>query len=75
MDIKMSLCECDNLCVDCDNDKCWGAGHIISDCTKYHCDRKGKSFEDCKSCSFIKKFQKEQREYYKQKGSVANDME
>lgn len=75
MDVQMSLCERNNLCVDCDNDKCWGAGHIISDCPKYHCDRPKESLEDCETCEFIKEFQKTQREYYKKKGSVENDME
>lgn len=75
MDVQMDICKRNNLCVDCDNKDCWGAGHIISDCPKYHCDRKGKAVNDCSTCTFIKKFQKEMREYYKQKGSVSSDLE
>jgi hypothetical protein len=67
--VSMSECKRDNLCVDCDDNKCWFAGKILSDCPKYHCDRPKDSIEDCEHCAFIKEFQKSQREYYKQKGS------
>ena len=67
--VSMSECKRDNLCVDCDDNKCWLAGKILSDCPKYHCDRPKDHIEDCSTCDFIKEFQKNQREYYKQKGS------
>ena len=75
MSAQMSICERDILCVDCDNNACWFAGKTISDCPKYKCDRPSHLVEQCDNCTFIKKFQKEQREFYKQKGSIKNDME
>lgn len=62
--IEMEECTRNNLCVDCDHPHCWLAGSIMADCPKYRCDRPEESFEDCESCSFIKKYQKEMREYY-----------
>lgn len=73
--VSMSECKRDNLCVDCDDDKCWFAGKILSDCPKYHCDMPKDHIEDCEHCDFIKQYQKDSREYYKKKGSVKNDME
>lgn len=70
---QIQECTKDNLCVDCDNDKCWLAGKILSDCPKYHCDKPKEPIdqtEDCEHCAFIKQYQKDMREYYKQKGSV-----
>ena len=67
---SMSECKRDNLCVDCDNNKCCLAGKLLSDCPKYRCDRTKDKFEDCDSCDFIKDFVKEQREYYKRKRRI-----
>jgi hypothetical protein len=62
----MSLSECkrQNLCIDCDNEKCWHHGKLIADCPKYRCDRPGDLFEDCESCEFLKQFQNKMRKEY-----------
>jgi len=65
--VKISECHMNNLCVDCDNDKCYLAGEIISDCPKYHCDRDKEHLQDCKSCDFIKEFQESERKRYERK--------
>lgn len=50
--LKIRLCTRDNLCVDCDNEKCIGAGQIESDCPKWICTEAG----DCENCTFIKDY-------------------
>jgi hypothetical protein len=78
MNAAMSECKRNNLCIDCDNSKCWLAGKALSDCPKYYCDRPKEPIdqtEDCEHCAFLEQYQKDMREYYKQKGSIANDME
>ena len=59
-DIKISMSECtrNNLCVDCDNERCWFHGQLIADCPKYRCDRPPELSEDCESCAFLKEYQK-----------------
>ena len=59
-DIKISMSECtrNNLCVDCDNERCWFHGQLIADCPKYRCDRPPGLIEDCESCAFLKEYQK-----------------
>lgn len=55
-----SECHRNNLCVDCDNTKCWHCGNIEADCPKWICD----SDLDCDNCSFIKEFQESERKRY-----------
>lgn len=59
-------CTRNNLCVDCNNDKCSSKGNLRADCPKYHCDRGELGFEHCESCAFMKQYALSQREYYKQ---------
>jgi hypothetical protein len=59
-------CKRNNLCVDCENNKCTLAGKILSDCPKYKCDRKGEDFLNCETCEFIKDFQRSMRKRYKE---------
>ena len=59
---KISECHRKNLCVDCDNEKCWHCGHIEADCPKYHCDNVRKN--DCDHCDFIKEFIRNMRAEY-----------
>lgn len=61
MEVKVTECTRNNLCVDCDNEECWFSGTIIADCPKYRCDRIAELFEDCESCAFIKRFQADMR--------------
>ena len=65
MDITMSECKRNNLCIDCDDTKCWLAGKLISDCPHYHCIRPAKHIEDCEHCEFLKQYQEDMRRYYK----------
>ena len=46
-------CKRNNLCVDCDNDKCVLKGKKSSDCPKYRCDRPNEEQYKCDSCRFI----------------------
>lgn len=49
--ILISECAKRNLCIDCDNNKCWLRGKKESDCPKYRCDN---STHDCENgCEFI----------------------
>lgn len=65
-EIEYHLEECTrkNLCIDCDNVRCWFQGKLISDCPKYRCDRPIEQFEDCDTCAFIKRFVKDMRKIY-----------
>lgn len=58
--LNLSVCNRDNLCVDCDSEKCILAGEIMSDCPKYHCDND--MIHDCEHCEFIRELQEEMRE-------------
>ena len=51
-------CQRDNLCVDCDDAECAGAGRIEADCPKYKCDH---LTGDCNNCAFIKAYQEDMR--------------
>lgn len=55
--INTSLCERDNLCVDCDDKECIHAGNIEADCPLYHCNND----HHCDSCELMMQFQKEAR--------------
>ena len=61
MDVQIHECHRKNLCVDCDNNKCWNAGELIADCPMYKCNREGELFEDCKSCELLKQIHAEGR--------------
>lgn len=54
--LELFECKRDNLCVDCDDEKCKHCGDIAADCPKYHCDNN--IILDCKHCAFIKNYQK-----------------
>ena len=54
MDVKISECHSNNLCIDCDDKKCWYAGKLIADCPLWRCNREGELFEDCESCELLK---------------------
>lgn len=56
--LNLSVCNRDNLCVDCDDKECHHAGDIGADCPKWKCDH---PFGDCENCAFIKKFVEEMR--------------
>lgn len=75
MDVQMGICTKNILCVDCDDTKCWHSGKIYADCPKYRCDRPEDFINECESCDFIKEYQRDMRKYYKEKGSVTNDVE
>ena len=64
MELKLSECTKNNLCVDCESKTCLHAGKLIADCPKYYCDREGDFYEDCESCEFLKEFQREMRAQY-----------
>ena len=52
--IELNECTRDNLCVDCDNEKCLAHGDIGADCPKWKCDRDN----DCEHCEWIKAYVK-----------------
>ena len=64
MEVKLSVCKRENLCVDCDNEKCHRHGDPGADCPKWKCDH---LTGDCDNCAFIKRYQEEMRKQY-QKG-------
>lgn len=55
----LKRCNRDNLCVDCDNEKCVHHGRIIADCPQYDC--ANEPLYDCEHCDFIKKWLREYR--------------
>lgn len=57
--LNLSVCNRDNLCVDCDSETCLRAGDIGADCPKWKCDNPNGS--DCEDCAFIKEFVEEMR--------------
>lgn len=57
--VTIRECERDNLCVDCDNLECLGAGDVGADCPKYHCDND--VVLDCENCTFIREYQQAMR--------------
>lgn len=61
MNVQIRECHRKNLCVDCDNKKCWHAGELIADCPLWKCNREGKLFEDCESCELLKQIHVEGR--------------
>ena len=60
-EFTLSECTRNNLCVDCDEEKCLHHGQKEADCPKYHCDN---ATGDCSRCPFLKRYVKEMREYY-----------
>lgn len=58
--LKLSECNRDNLCVDCDDKKCNHCGDIGADCPKYQCDND--ITLDCNHCAFIKDYQEKFRD-------------
>lgn len=56
-------CNHNNLCVDCDNHECLHHGKIECDCPKYICNNE---IHDCNKCTFIKEYQIQMRNYYKE---------
>lgn len=60
--LKMTLCNRKNLCVDCDDKECIRAGVAESDCIKHHCDNAIPL--DCNHCDFMRRYQKEVREQH-----------
>lgn len=53
-DLILSECKMTNLCIDCNNDRCWLRGKKESDCPKWICDN---PTHDCESgCEFIDRF-------------------
>lgn len=54
--LEMKECKRDNLCVDCDDERCLHAGQAIADCPKYHCDNPN-GIQECDKCDFLKEFQ------------------
>ena len=61
MNVQIRECKRDNLCVDCDNKKCWHAGELIADCPLYRCNREGNLNEDCESCELLKQIHTDRR--------------
>ena len=62
--LSFEECKRDNLCVDCDDEKCLHAGKAMSDCPKYTCDNK--IMHDCTNCEFLKDFTQKYKEHMKQ---------
>ena len=57
--MEINECTRDNLCVDCDDDRCIFQAKKESDCPKWRCDMpKG---IDCEHCEFIDEFISEMR--------------
>ena len=67
--LKLSECNSNNLCIDCDNWECSRCGDIAADCPKYHCDN---DTHDCNNCAFIKQYQQDMRKYYEMERSKNN---
>ena len=61
MDVQIRECHRKNLCIDCDNKKCWHSGELIADCPLYKCNREGDLYEDCESCELLKQIHAEGR--------------
>lgn len=61
MDVQIRECHRKNLCIDCDDTRCWHAGELIADCPMYKCNREGDLFEDCESCELLKQIHREGR--------------
>ena len=59
--LKLSECNRQNLCVDCDNTKCLHHGKMIADCPRYRCDRPKEFQYDCEHCEFIDGFIEDMR--------------
>lgn len=55
----VDVCNRDNLCVDCDNERCRRFGDIGADCPKWTCDNCPPY--DCEHCQFIKDYIEEYR--------------
>lgn len=69
-EISLSECTRQNLCCDCDNEKCALHGKKEADCPKYRC-----GSLDCENCDFLNEYIKEMRDYYKGKGGIFNEYE
>ena len=61
MTYQLKECKRHDLCIDCDEKKCLLAGKLISDCPMYKCDRKGRQYENCKTCELLKQLHTERR--------------
>ena len=61
MDVQIRVCHRKNLCIDCDDKKCWHFGELIADCLLWKCNREGDQFEDCESCELLKQIHEEGR--------------
>lgn len=58
----IDICERENTCYDCDNERCWRHGDKGADCPKYRCDNP--NCYDCDNCEFIDKYIKEERKWW-----------
>lgn len=62
--MDISICKRNNLCVDCDDNKCWHCGDKVSDCPRYPQTCKiRQQIDSCDECtwidSYIEKVRKE----------------
>ena len=60
--MELNDCTRQNLCVDCDNEKCWHQGKKEADCPKWVCTRE---IRDCEHCAFIDNYIEKMRGEYK----------
>lgn len=63
MEVKISECNLDILCVECKKETCTRHGNPGADCPKWKCDN---LTGDCDNCAFLKNYQEEERKYYMQ---------
>lgn len=67
--MRIAECKKQNLCIDCEDENCFLARKIESDCPKHTCLN-----YDCKNCDFIKDYQKTMRAEY-EKTTVISSFE
>lgn len=53
---EIKTCNRNNMCYECDNEKCWHSGKKYADCPKYDCDNPNGLF-DCDHCAFFDEFE------------------
>lgn len=58
--VNLSVCNRDNLCIDCDDEFCYHAGSAEPDCPIFIADVTCGD-TDCNHCEFIREFQEEMR--------------